>query len=74
MFFFDVYPTLKKEESSIAKCIETGEIIINKAQETLDYKGRRHITNNITFPLKRKGELLAVVELSMDVDDDNKNS
>lgn len=72
MFFFDVYPTLKKEESSIAKCIETGEIIINKAQETLDYKGRRHITNNITFPLKRKGELLAVVELSMDVDDDNK--
>lgn len=69
--FFDVYPALRKEDSSIAKCIETGEIVINKCQVIYDFMGRKYVTNNVTFPLIRKGELMAVVELSMDVDENN---
>ena len=70
--FFDVYPALRKEDSSIARCIETGEIVINKCQVIYDFMGRRYVTNNVTFPLIRKGELMAVVELSMDVDENDK--
>ena len=69
--FFDVYPALRKEDSSIARCIETGEIVINKCQVTYDFMGRKYVTNNVTFPLIRKGELMAVVELSMDVDEND---
>lgn len=69
--FFDVYPKIPKDQCSISKCIETGEVIVNKHQVYYDYLGRQFITNNITLPLLRKGELVAVVELAMDIDDDN---
>lgn len=68
--FFDVYPTLRREDSSIVRCMEKGEIVVNKRQVIYDYLGRRYVTNNVTFPLVRKGELMAVVELSMDADED----
>ena len=67
--YLDVYPGMTKENSSIIKCIETGEIIVNKRQEYFDYMNRRYLTNNVTFPLKKKGELIAVVELAMDVEE-----
>ena len=70
--FFDVYPELKKEDSGIAKCIETGEIVISKCQVIHDYLNRRYVTNNVTVPIIRKGELMAVVELSMDVEENEK--
>lgn len=70
--FFEVYPNLSKEDSSIARCIETGEIVISKNQVIYDYLNRRYVTNNVTFPIIRKGELMAAVELSMDVDEDEK--
>ena len=66
--YLDVYPGMNKENSSIIKCIETGEIIVNKRQEYYDYMNRKYLTNNVTFPLKKKGELIAVVELAMDVE------
>lgn len=68
--YFDVYPALDRAESSVARCIETGEIIVYKRQEYSDYLGRRYVTNNVTFPLMRHGELIAVVELAMDADPD----
>ena len=67
--YLDVYPGLNRENSSVIKCIETGEIIINKRQEYYDYLGNRYVTNNVTFPLMKKGKLIAVVELAMDVDE-----
>ena len=66
-YYFDVYPKLRKEDSSIARCIEKVEVIINKKQHYEDYQGKHYVTNNITLPLRRKGELVAVVELAMDV-------
>lgn len=66
-YYFDIYPGLTPENSSVARCIETQEAIINKRQVYYDYTGRRFITNNVTVPLMRRGELAAVVELAMDV-------
>lgn len=70
--FFAVYPKIKREESNIVECMETGEIIIKKAQHYTDYKGNQYVTNNITFPLRVKGEIFAVVEMATDsaADDD----
>ena len=69
--YLEVYPGLNRENSSVIKCIETGEIIINKRQEYYDYLGNRYVTNNVTFPLMKKGKLIAVVELAMDVDENS---
>ena len=65
--YFDVYPNLSKDDCSIAKCMQTGDVIVNKNQEYYDYLGRRFVTNNVTVPLRRKGHLVAVAELAMDV-------
>lgn len=67
--YFEVYPDIDREQSSIVKCIETKEIIINKHQSYKDYLGREYFTNNVTFPIIRQGELIAVVELSMDANE-----
>ena len=53
--FFEVYPSVKKETSSIVKCLATGEIIVKKFQKFEDYTGKFFCTHNITVPLIRKG-------------------
>ncbi len=71
-YYFDVYPELKRSESSVVRCIETGQIVIMKHQTYYDYVGRKFITNNVTFPIMRRGNLVAVVELAMDSDEEGK--
>ena len=66
--FFEVYPNIKREERNIGRCMETGEVIIRKNQKYEDYLGQIYITNNVTLPLKRKGELIAAVEITLDMD------
>lgn len=65
-YYFDVYPNLSREDCSVSRCMQTGDVIVNKNQEYYDYRGRRFKTNNVTVPLMRKGQLVAVVELAMD--------
>ena len=57
-YYFDVYPELKRSESSVVRCIETGQIVIMKHQTYYDYLGRKFITNNVTFPIMRRGSLV----------------
>ena len=71
-YYFDVYPELKRSESSVVRCIETGQIVIMKHQTYYDYLGRKFITNNVTFPIMRRGSLVAVVELAIDSDEEGK--
>ena len=71
--YFDIYPKLDRNASSIAQCLRTGAVIVNKCQEYEDYVGRTFSTNNITFPLVRKGEIIAAVELAIDVGNDAKD-
>ena len=65
--YFEVYPNLKKEESSVYRCIKTGEVIVQKNQRYEDYVGGVYVTNNVTLPLKRKGKLIAAVEITLDM-------
>ncbi len=65
--FFSIYPSVKKEESNIVQCMESGNVIVNKQQSYVDYMGREYMTNNVTLPLRNKGKVVAVVELAMDV-------
>ena len=64
--FFEVYPDLDRENSNIVRSMETQSIVVNKKQRYWDYMGREYFTNNVTIPLRRKGELAAVVELASD--------
>ena len=69
--FFEAYPRILRDSSSIVQCMETGEIVIKKNQYYEDYLGNQYVTNNVTFPLRVKGEIFAVVEMAMDVDAEN---
>lgn len=70
-YFFDVYPELSKEESSVAKCIETEDVIVMRNQKYRDFVGNEYVTSNVTLPLRRKGKMVAAVELVMDIEPDN---
>ena len=65
--FFEVYPTVEKEYSSVLRCMTTGEIIVKKKQSFRDFTGKFFCTNNITVPVIRKGQIIGVVELIKDV-------
>lgn len=64
---FELYPSLGKKESSIAKTMSTGECIYNDAQKFVDRSGRVYVTRNITIPLFREGQIIGVIELTKDL-------
>lgn len=65
--FFEIYPSIRKETSSIVNCMMTGEIVVKKNQEFRDLKGQIYCTHNITVPIIIKGKIVGVVELVKDV-------
>lgn len=65
--YFDVYPLLQPENSTMLKCLKTGKIITREAQTFTDVFGRVYTTNNITYPIIRFGEVIAAMELSQDI-------
>jgi len=64
---FEKYPTLDRYNSSIAKTMSTGEVIINDAQEFADSDGKVYVTQNITFPIYTNGRICGVIELTKDL-------
>lgn len=66
--FFDVYPDVTKEESSIYRCMTTGEIVVQKNQSYHDYLGHSFISHNVTLPIRRRGKIVGVVELAKDAE------
>lgn len=66
---FKVFPNLKKEHSNIVRTMETGQPWVLKRQSFIDFNGKEYLTNSITLPIKRKDEVVGVVELSMDAED-----
>lgn len=65
--FFEAYPTVKKEDSSVLRCMTTGEVVVKIKQSFRDIDGNFFCTNNITVPFIRKGKIIGVVELIKDV-------
>lgn len=65
--FFEIYPSVKKDTSSVVQCMTTGEVVIKKFQKYKDFTGRIYCTHNVTIPLVREGKIMGVVELVKDV-------
>ena len=64
--YFDIYPDIPRQESSVARCMATGEVVACKNQVYTDRWGNHYKTNSITVPIRRLGQVVAVAELAQD--------
>ncbi len=65
--FFEVYPDIKVDESSVAECLKKGKPVLIENQIFRDFRGRVYNTKNITIPIIKRGEIVGVIELSKDI-------
>jgi arginine utilization regulatory protein len=65
--FFEIYPDIDRNSSSIVECMRTSRVVIRKFQKYIDYKGKIFYTHNITIPIMHNGHILGVVELVKDI-------
>lgn len=65
--YFEVYPELDPEESTMVECLKSGKILIRESQVFTDFMGRLYHTKNITYPMIRYGEIIGAIELSQDI-------
>ncbi|MBQ8562291.1 MAG: sigma 54-interacting transcriptional regulator, partial [Firmicutes bacterium] len=62
-----VYNGLDATESTMVECLKKGEVIIREKQKFSDFMGNVFVTNNITYPIKRHGQIVGAIELSQDI-------
>ena len=60
---FEIYPTLKREDSYICRALETGESFINYEQTYINYKGDAMEANCSAVPIKEHGEVVGVIDM-----------
>lgn len=65
--FFEMYPSLGRNNSSIVKTMSTGTSIFRDAQEFVDINGNVYVTQNVTIPIFREGQIVGTVELTKDL-------
>jgi len=65
--YYEVYPNLELEKSTIMRAIRTGEVVVGKNQTVVDFKGVELCTDNITIPIIRRGRTMGAIELARDV-------
>jgi len=65
--FFEIYPYLSQDESTMYEAIKSNRIVYNESQTFTDYLGRVFHTMNLTIPIVREGEVLGAIELSKDI-------
>lgn len=65
--YFEVYPKLKQQDSTMFECLKKGHIVYRKQQYFQDYNGQVFNTRNVTIPINRGGEIVAAIELSKDL-------
>ena len=65
--FFEMYPSLGRNNSSIVKTMSTGTSIFRDAQEFVDINGNIYVTQNVTIPIFREGQIVGTVELTKDL-------
>jgi arginine utilization regulatory protein len=65
--FFEVYPQLSQDQSSMYECIQNGHVVYRENQMFKDYSGRVFNTCNLTIPINRRGEIVGAIELSKDI-------
>lgn len=65
--FFEMYPEVDRENSSVVESMSTGRMTVRKFQKFTDCWGGSYCAHNITIPIVHNGEVSGVVELSKDV-------
>lgn len=65
--FFEMYPSLGRNNSSIVKTMSNGTSIFRDAQEFVDINGNVYVTQNVTIPIFREGQIVGTVELTKDL-------
>lgn len=60
---FEIYPSLKREDSYICRALETGESFINYEQTYINYKGDAMEANCSAVPIKEHGEVVGVIDM-----------
>lgn len=65
--YFEVYPHLAPEDSTMVNCLKTGSIIYQDKQSFSDFRNGKYTTRNITYPIIRYGEIVGAIELSQDI-------
>lgn len=65
--FFEAYPTVNRNNSSIVETMNTGKVTERYNQRQLDFKGKVYVTHNITIPIINEGIIVGAIELARDV-------
>ncbi|MBU5625678.1 sigma 54-interacting transcriptional regulator [Oscillibacter sp. MSJ-2] len=65
--FFEVYPGISRNHSSIVRTMSTGKVTVRRRQRYTDYKGRSFLSDNVTIPIMSRGKILGVFELNKDI-------
>ncbi|PAV28391.1 sigma-54-dependent Fis family transcriptional regulator [Virgibacillus profundi] len=63
----DVFSFHGKQNSTLIETLHTGQVKRRKKQTYFNNKGKEITTINDSFPIKNKGEIVAVVEIAKDV-------
>ncbi|WP_175637112.1 sigma-54 interaction domain-containing protein [Oceanobacillus sojae] len=64
---FDVFPYLKKENSTMVQVLDTKQPIIDRRQTFYTYQGERKTTITSTYPILANGKVTGVFELFRDI-------
>lgn len=62
--FFEVFPTLNKDTSTLIKVMKSGDSIINRMQTYNNINGREITTINTTVPLVHNEHIIGALEIS----------
>jgi arginine utilization regulatory protein len=63
----EVYPSLSTETSTLIRAIHTGTPTLNIQQAFLNYKGKKIVTINSSFPIYSKDKIIGAIEISRNI-------
>lgn len=64
---FNIYPDISISDSSYTEASDTCRPVFRSNQKYRDYRGKVHLTNNLTVPLLYHGKVTGFVGLSKDI-------
>lgn len=71
---FDVFPQLKKEDSTIVKVISTGKPVIGSICNYITSRGERKVLLTSTYPIIENGKVIGAYEIGEDISGISKSS
>lgn len=63
----ELFPSLRPEDSTLLRVLNTGRIVYLENQEAWNLQGRKTVCNNLNFPIIFRGQIVGAVEISRDI-------